>query len=116
MSPSALFYKEKEYLHPLPSDDIIDAYLTTNKYKVSSEGLIRYGNSRYSVNQELIGEEVTVDVFNDRLHIYYTGKLVACHALSDNPINYQKKNIMKVLCPEKLRKVILKLLQRTTLK
>ena len=45
MSPSALFYKEKEYLHPLPSDDIIDAYLTTNKYKVSSEGLIRYGNT-----------------------------------------------------------------------
>lgn len=92
MSPSALVYKEKEYLHPLPSDDIIDAYLTTNKYKVSSEGLIRYGNSRYSVNQELIGEEVTVDVFNDRLHIYYTGKLVACHALSDNPINYQKEH------------------------
>ena len=45
MSPTALFYKEKEYLQPLPHKSIIDTYLTPNRYKVSSESLIRYGNS-----------------------------------------------------------------------
>ena len=47
MSPTALFYKEKEYLQPLPARDIIDTYLTPIKYKVSDEALIRYG-CRYS--------------------------------------------------------------------
>lgn len=88
MSPSALFYKEKEYLQPLPAKDIINAYLTPNRYKVSDESLIRYGNSRYSVEPELIGEEVTVDQFDNKLYIYYNGKLVTFHLLNKNPINY----------------------------
>ena len=97
MSPSALFYKEREYLSPLPNNNIIDTYLTPNKYKVSSEGLIRYGNSRYSVDKKLINEEVTVDVFDNKLHIYYTGKLVACHYISENPINYKKDHYESLL-------------------
>ena len=97
MSPSALFYKEKEYLSPLPNEKIIDTYLTPNKYKVSAEGLIRYGNSRYSVDKKLINEEVTVDVFDNKLHIYYTGKLVTCHDISENPINYKKEHYEALL-------------------
>ena len=74
MSPTALFYKEKEYLQPLPHKSIIDTYLTPNRYKVSSESLIRYGNSRYSVDPKLIGEDVTVDLLDNKLYIYYNGK------------------------------------------
>lgn len=88
MSPCALFYKEKEYLQPLPTKDIIDSYLTPIKYKVSDESLIKYGESRYSVNPKLIGQEVTVDQLDNKLHIYYNGKLVAVHTLNENPINY----------------------------
>lgn len=54
MSPTALFYKEKEYLKPLPNKNIIDTYLTPNKYKVSAESLIRYGANRYSVDPRRI--------------------------------------------------------------
>lgn len=97
MSPSALYYKEKEYLSPLPEKNIIDTHLTPNKYKVSSEGLIRYGNSRYSVDKKLINEEVTVDVFDNKLHIYYTGKLVVCHAISENPINYKPEHYAELI-------------------
>ena len=92
MSPTALFYKEKEYLQPLPNKDLIDQYLTPNKYKVSKEALIRYGNSRYSVVPKLIGEEVTVDFLDNKLYIYYNGKLVALHSLNENPINYNPKH------------------------
>ena len=90
MSPTALFYKEKEYLQPLPARDIIDTYLTPIKYKVSDEALIRYGNSKYSVDPKLIGEEVSVDLFDNKLCIYYNGKLVTFHTLNENPINYHK--------------------------
>ena len=98
MSPTALFYKEKEYLNPLPNQSIIDEYLKPNKYKVSNEALIRVGNSRYSVSPELIGEEVTTDLLDNKLYIYYNGKLVTFHSLSSNPINYKDehyRNLMK---------------------
>ena len=90
MSPTALFYKEKEYLNPLPHKSIIDTYLTPNRYRVSSEALIRYGGNRYSVDPKLIGEEVTVDCLDNKLYIYYNGKLVTFHALNRNPVNYKK--------------------------
>lgn len=90
MSPTALFYKEKEYLQPLPARSIIDTYLTPIKYKVSDEALIRYGDNKYSVDPKLIGEEVSVDLFDNKLCVYYNGKLVTFHALNENPINYHK--------------------------
>ncbi|WP_051931461.1 IS21 family transposase [Clostridium sp. KNHs214] len=88
MSPTALFYKEKEYLHSLPKASIIDTYLSPNKYKVSNEALIRFGESKYSVHPKLINEEVSVDILDNKLYIYYKGKLVTFHSINKNPINY----------------------------
>lgn len=90
MSPTALFYKEKEYLKPLPHKSIIDTYLTPNRYRVSSEALIRFNGNRYSVDPKLIGEEVTADCLDNKLYIYYNGKLVTFHVLNENPVNYKK--------------------------
>lgn len=97
MSPTALFYKEKEYLQPLPARDIIDTYLTPIKYKVSDEALIRYGDNKYSVDPKLIGEEVTVDLFDNKLCVYYNGKLVTFHTLNKNPINYHKDHYLTLM-------------------
>lgn len=102
ISPTALFYKEKEYLQPLPNKDIIDTYLTPNKYKVSCEALIRYGNSKYSVDPKLIGEEVTVDLLENKLYIYYNGKLITFHEINKNPINY-KEHHYKILMEGKVK-------------
>lgn len=92
MSPTALFYKEKEYLQPLPGKNIIDMYLTPNKYKVSDEVLIRYNNCKYSVDPKLIGEEVTVDLMGNKLYIYYNGKLQTFHDINEKPINYKEEH------------------------
>ena len=97
MSPTALFYKEKEYLKPLPNKNIIDTYLTPNKYKVSAESLIRYGANRYSVDPKLIGEDVTVDVLDNKLYIYYNGKLVTFHSITDKNINYSDAHYKKLM-------------------
>lgn len=98
MSPTALFYKEKEYLQPLPSKAITYQYLCPNSYRVTNEALIRYGNSKYSVDPKLINEAVTVDAFNNNLYIYYNGKLITYHPLSEKKINYKQEhyeNLMK---------------------
>ena len=97
MSPTALFYKENEYLKPLPHKSIIDTYLTPNRYRVSSEALIRFNGNRYSVDPKLIDEEVTVDCLDNRLYIYYNGKLVTIHALNDNPVNYKKHHYEQLM-------------------
>ncbi len=62
--------QRKEYLKPLPHKSIIDTYLTPNRYRVSSEALIRFNGNRYSVDPKLIDEEVTVDCLDNRLYIY----------------------------------------------
>ena len=97
MSPTALFYKEKEYLKPLPNQNIIDTYLTPNKYKVSNESLIRYGTNKYSVDPKLIGEEVTVDVLDDKLYIYYNGKFETFHPITGRNINYSNEHYKKLM-------------------
>ena len=97
MSPTALFYKEKEYLQPLPAKDVIDTYLQPNKYKVSEESLIRYGDGKYSVDPKLIGEEVTVDILDNKLYIYYNGKLSTMHPLNKKPINYNDNHYRKLM-------------------
>ena len=104
MSPAALYYKEKEYLNALPDKSIINDYLTPNRYKVTNEALIRYGNSRYSVNPKLIGEEVTVDILDNKLYIYYNGKLVTFHQLNKNPINYKEEHY-KLLMEGKVKEI-----------
>ena len=102
MSPVALYYKEKEYLQPLPDQSVIDDYLTPNRYKVTNEALIKYGNSRYSVDPKLIGEEVTVDNLDNKLYIYYNGKLVTFHPLNENPVNYKEEHY-KILMEGKIK-------------
>lgn len=92
MSPTALFYKEKEYLQPLPAQEIIDYYLQPNSYIVSNESLIRYNGSKYSVDPRLINEKVTVDVLDNKLYIYYNGKFETYHQLNEKPVNYKTEH------------------------
>ena len=97
MSPTALFYKEKEYLQPLPAQEIIDHYLRPNSYIVSNESLIRYGGNKYSVDPKLINEKVTVDVLDNKLYIYYNGKLETYHQLNEKPVNYKAEHYESLL-------------------
>ena len=115
MSPTALFYKEKEYLRSIPKAQIVDTYLSPNRYRVSNEALIRYGNCKYSVNPKLIGEEVTIDVLGNKLYIYYKGKLIIFHELNKNPVNYAPEHY-RILMKGKVKEAELERIASENLK
>lgn len=89
VQPIVLFLKEKEYLNSLPNREIIERYLAPTKVKVSNDSTIYYKKSRYSVRSKLIDEFVELEEFNNKLYIYYKGKLETVHDISKNPINYK---------------------------
>ena len=90
--PCILFIKEKEYLTPLPARAVVDSYLDPRKVKVSPQQLVYFSGVQYSVDKKYINECVSLETFEDKLQIYYKGKLIQVHNISRNPINYTKKH------------------------
>lgn len=96
--PILLFQKEKEYLQPLPSDEVIESYLTHDRQTiVRKDALVTYNKSKYSVPAEYIGKPVRLQVSEDKLHIYYSTELIASHVLSDKRINYAEAHYKQLL-------------------
>lgn len=95
--PALLYYKEKEYLIPLVNKSIYEPYLSQFRVKVGKDSLINYKGKRYSLDPKLIDELVTYEEHNNKLYIYYNGKLNTVHDLSDSPINYKQEHYQKAL-------------------
>lgn len=71
MPPLLLFQKEKEYLQPLPSDDVVESYLPHDcQTTVRLDSLITYHNCKYSVPPSYIGKTVRLMGSDNTLHIY----------------------------------------------
>ncbi len=98
MPPLILFQKEKEYLQPLPTDDVVESYLPHDRQTtVRSDSLVTYHNCKYSVPPEYIGKPVRLLVFENTLHIYFSTDLIAVHVLSSKRLNYQKEHYQQLL-------------------
>ena len=96
--PLLLFQKEKEYLQPLPKDDVIESYLPHDRQTtVRSDSMITYMNHRYSVSPEYIGKPVRLLVSDDTLQIYHSTDLIATHALSQKRLNYHHDHYRQLL-------------------
>ena len=97
LPPCVLFYQEKEYLNPMPDSAVIDRYIAPAKVIVSPQQLITYKGVKYSVDRSYIGEYVQPEEFDDKLQLYYKGKLIQMHQISKNPINYTEEHYMQSL-------------------
>ena len=98
MPPLLLFQKEKEYLQPLPKDDVVESYLPHDRQTtVRSDSLVTYRNCKYSVPPEYIGKPVRLLVSDNTLQIYCSTDLIAVHALSQKRLNYQKEHYQQLL-------------------
>ena len=96
--PNVLWEKEKEYLHPLPNQDILDAYLTIPLVrKVTKESMIVYNKRKYSLPVDYIGKTVEVKEDNGKLLIFYQQKLVTSFDVSDKKFNYKIEHMTQIL-------------------
>ena len=87
--PILLFEKEKEYLLPLPSEQLMQSYLVNvEKTKVYPDSLIYYKGKKYSVSPKYIGKLVQVKQAENMLYIYHDKELIASHEINFKIINY----------------------------
>jgi len=88
---------EKDSLHQLPPDTIRNPYqLIDHKATVDNSSLFRYKGNQYSVPPEYIGQKVTLQVYDDYIHVYCNTKLIALHAVSDKKINHTDKDYISL--------------------
>ncbi len=96
--PVLLFQKEKEYLQPLPSEEVIEAYLAHDRQTtVRKDSMVTYNKRKYSVPAEYIGKPVRIQITSDTLQIYYSTDLIATHKVSDKKLNYQEEHYKQLL-------------------
>lgn len=98
LPPILVFRKEKEHLLPLPHDKICSLYKNiTTQAKVNTNALFSYKQKMYSVPPDLIGKNITIQVIDSNLHIYYNKKLITLHSISENKVNYHDKHHLKMV-------------------
>ena len=88
-----LLEKEKGDLLPLPSKEIRSRYhLKLNEVYVTNESLFQYKYNKYSLPQEYIGKRVGLVVQNKELLIYYNGKIIEKHPITNNKFNIKEEH------------------------
>lgn len=98
LPPILVFNKEKEHLLPLPNDKICSFYKNeTIQAKVNTSSLFRYKHNMYSAPPDLIGKNVTIQVSENNLHVYYNKKLITIHSITEKKINYHDDHHLKML-------------------
>lgn len=96
--PITLLEKEKEYLKPLPSADMIAIYRDDLiERKVSKEAMVTLDKVKYSVSTQYINKVVRLKILEDILHIYYNEELISKHKISKERFNYHKQDALEIL-------------------
>lgn len=89
--------KEKDAFHPLPADVIRRLYeIKTSKVTVNKSSMITIRSRQYSVPPKYIGKQVTVQCFDNQLHVHYNTQLITIHKQSDTPLNYLDKHYIEI--------------------
>lgn len=96
--PLLLFQKEKEYLQSLPSEEVIETYLSHDRQTtVRKDSMVTYNKRKYSVPAEYIEKPVRLRVDSDKLLIYYSTDIIATHTICDKRLNYQEDHYKQLL-------------------
>ena len=98
VAPIVLFKKEKEYLSPIPTNCMIDAYIVDNlTCIVPTTLLVKFKGNEYSVPMKYINKRVKLVQIENILHIYFTTELVRMHNISNKLINYNTEDYTEAL-------------------
>ena len=98
LPPILVFNAEKEHLLPLPHAKVCSYYKNiTITAKVNTSSLFKYKGNMYSVPADMIGKNVTIEVIENSLNVYYNKKLITMHSISENKINYNSNHHFQML-------------------
>lgn len=76
--------KEKDALLSLPTDNIRNLYrIPLSTVNVNSQSMISYSGKFFSVPIEYLRKKLTVQAYDDYLHVYDNTKLVKIHQISN---------------------------------
>ena len=96
--PLTLLEKEKEYLLPLPNQELINNYFTKPIRRiVTKESMITYMNNKYSLEPKYIGKIVNLEVSDDQIKIIYGKEIITTHKLSERKLNYHQDHMVSIL-------------------
>lgn len=91
--PLMYMSKEKTSLRPLPADNIRKPYqLVTHTVKVNHSSMFNYNSCQYSVPPEYVGKNVSLQIYDGYIHVYYSTYFITVHALSKNKLNYHQEH------------------------
>lgn len=89
--------KEKDQLLKLPTESIRGQYkITRSTVKVNHSSMITYKRNQYSVPPEYIGKSLTLQSYDNQIHLYSSTKLVAIHDISSRRLNYLKEHYVEI--------------------
>lgn len=93
-----VFEEEKEYLLPLPNENILSKYKQPIEYrKVSNESMVVYRGNKYSVPTRFIGSYLGLRIIDNQVNIYDNTKLIRCHKISREKLNYNDDDKLEIL-------------------
>ena len=96
--PLKLLEKEREYLLPLPNQELINNYFTKPiTIIVTKESMVTYMNNKYSLEPKYIGKTVILEVSDSQLNIIYGKEIIATHSLSKRRFNYHQEHLVLIL-------------------
>lgn len=97
MIPLLGLKKEKDSLLALPPASIRSHYSIKTQYvKVNASSMISYQSKQYSVPPEYISKTLSLQVHDEKIHLYYNTKLVAMHSLSTQKLNYLESHYIEI--------------------
>lgn len=92
------FGHEKNLLQPLPQKPVRDYYrITSNTVKVNPSSMVSYKSCQYSVPIEFIGKQVILQIYDNKIHIFYKHELVCSHDITEKPLNYRADDYQQLV-------------------
>src|SRR5690625_6077400 len=93
--------KEKALLYQLPRKQIRDAYKTTHTLvKVNPSNMITYKSNQYSVRAGYIGKQVSLQVYDNHIYVYYSMNLIVQHEIRQRKLNYKQEHYTEALAKQ----------------
>lgn len=96
--PVLHFKQERDLLSPLPNRNIRDLYkIDHTLVKVNTSNMFSFKSNMYSVPSGYIGKTVGLQVYDNKIHVYYNTDLIVVHPISEQKMNFKHEHYVETL-------------------